>query len=284
MMRCTIRRRRFDSWDFQQRKGKVKKSTVSPKQAKTTAAITGKLEGHDFAKLFPLLQGDDFDELVTDIKVNGLQEPITKHEGKILDGLSRYRACEKAGVEPRFVDYKGNAPLAFVLSKNLRRRHLTADQRAVIAIGVLPFFEAEAKKRQKEHGGTAPGKSKTLPNGSSGSDGESVAQAAKATGAGINRVQLVKRIKDKNPKDFDAIKAGRLTSAQAEQKLRPGKPTKKEINAHSRRVVAAPATAGSATLDMVPDGSGTRRWTDEPKPSEIDVRTTNLNVATLQEI
>jgi hypothetical protein len=90
-----------------------------------------------------------FGDLVADIKDNGLVEPITLHEGRILDGRGRYLACREAGVEPRFEEWEGASPIAFVLSRNLHRRHLTDDQRAALAADALPMLEAEARDRQR---------------------------------------------------------------------------------------------------------------------------------------
>lgn len=89
-------------------------------------------EFHPLAKIFPLIEGAPFDELVSDIKENGLREPITLMEGAILDGRNRYRACGAAGVDIQTVDFVGD-PLKFVISKNLRRRNLKDGQRALIA-------------------------------------------------------------------------------------------------------------------------------------------------------
>jgi hypothetical protein len=55
---------------------------------------------HPLADLFPLLEGQEFDDLVKDIKQNGLREKIDLYEGKIADGRNRYRALLKNGIDP----------------------------------------------------------------------------------------------------------------------------------------------------------------------------------------
>ena len=92
---------------------------------------------HSAANLLPLLGGPEFESLVRDIRTHGLCEPIILLEGTILDGRNRYRACKVAGIEPRFERWvprhEGDTPLAFVLSRNVERRHLNESQRAMIA-------------------------------------------------------------------------------------------------------------------------------------------------------
>lgn len=91
------------------------------------------MKTHPFADILPLLEGEAFDALVADIRANGLMEPITIHHDKILDGRNRHRACAAAGIEPRFRDYDGDDPLAFVVSMNVQRRHLDESQRGMVA-------------------------------------------------------------------------------------------------------------------------------------------------------
>ncbi len=107
-------------------------------------------EFHSVANLFPLMQGAAFEELVADIRKNGLREAIlVDGEARILDGRNRYRACLAAGVEPRFEVWNGEGSLAgLALSLNLKRRHLNESQRALVAARLAKMMEAEAKKRR----------------------------------------------------------------------------------------------------------------------------------------
>jgi N6-adenosine-specific RNA methylase IME4 len=95
---------------------------------------------HAMANIFPLLEGPEFEALVADIKTYGLADKITMHEGQTLDGRNRWRALLRNGLtnaeilrahtEPLA---EGTDPLAFVISKNLKRRHLDESQRAMVA-------------------------------------------------------------------------------------------------------------------------------------------------------
>lgn len=111
---------------------------------------------HPLCTFFPRLTDSAFSDLVDDIRVNGLRQPIVLHDGMILDGGNRYRACIEAGIEPSFVEYIGNDIVLFVLSANLHRRHLTPGQRASIVASAQNWAKAHPPHRIKEGCHVAP--------------------------------------------------------------------------------------------------------------------------------
>jgi hypothetical protein len=91
------------------------------------------IQPHYLANLFPMMDEPDLAELVRDIERFGQREPIVLLDNKILDGRNRFKACLQLGITPKFREYHGNDPIGFVVSLNLKRRHLTTSQRAMVA-------------------------------------------------------------------------------------------------------------------------------------------------------
>lgn len=88
---------------------------------------------HPLAQLFPMIEGAEFTALVEDVKTNGVRRAVVLFEGMILDGRNRYMAARDAGVGYPVVEFTGPDPVAFVVSENLRRRHMTESQRGMVA-------------------------------------------------------------------------------------------------------------------------------------------------------
>ena len=113
---------------------------------------------HPYSEVFPLIEGAEFDALVDDIKAHGLREKIWCFKGAILDGRNRFLACKKAGVKAITRPFKGSeaSALAFVISANLQRRHLTVEQRAFVGARIATLqrgdnqHTARAATSQKE--------------------------------------------------------------------------------------------------------------------------------------
>lgn len=178
------------------------------------------LEFHPIANTFPMFSKEKRDELAEDIKLHGLLDPVWLYEGKILDGRNRYEACKSAGVKVTTRKYEGDTPVAFVVSHNSKRRDLTKGQRAAVALNLKPFFEDEAKGRQKEHGNTAPGKPKDTSGINSGSDtGDSRDFAGEQMGVNGKYVSDVETIRESAPQKFEAIQSGDKTITEAKREL-----------------------------------------------------------------
>ena len=137
---------------------------------------------HPAAELFPLMSEPELRELGEDIKKNGLRSPIVVYKDNLLlDGRNRLDAMELVGVKVRFEPDEGGAfkffylhddahdydgdddsvfdsdagvietfhgdPYAFVLSANIHRRHLTAEQKRDL-IAKLVKAKPEQSDRQ----------------------------------------------------------------------------------------------------------------------------------------
>ena len=110
------------------------------------------LEFHKASEIFPLMSDAEFQELKVDIKAHGLREPIWIYESQILDGRNRYRACQELGIEPEYKEWSsdnGDDPVSFVVSMNLKRRHLKEGQRAMIAAKLADMKQGERTDLRK---------------------------------------------------------------------------------------------------------------------------------------
>ncbi|RAU21093.1 hypothetical protein CU669_15170 [Paramagnetospirillum kuznetsovii] len=162
---------------------------------------------HPYAQIFPLMSKEDFSRLVDDIRANGLRDPITvTSDGFILDGLNRYAACTNSTVEPRFEIYDGqqDGMLAFVLSKNLARRHLTESQRAAVA----------AKLANLEHGDNQHTKEEPQICGTSQAD------AAAMLNVSERSVNAAKKVQKADPALFAKVESGDIAVSRAEKMVR----------------------------------------------------------------
>lgn len=170
-------------------------------------------ESHPAAKLFPMLENGEMQELVADIRRNGLLHSIVLFDGKILDGRNRYVACGMAKVQPHFEKYSGVcSPTEYVLATNLKRRQLTASQKATIAVECLPLLESEARDRQRE-----AGKLKQVLAEASKGQARDIAAAA----VGVNKAYVsdAKKIKEQAPQVFEQVARGEKTISEAKREV-----------------------------------------------------------------
>lgn len=185
------------------------------------------MKAHPIADVWPMMPEDKLAELAEDIRKNGQLVPVWLYEDKILDGRNRWAACWLAGIQPKTKEYTGNEPTAFAVSLNDRRRHMGKSALAAVAAELEPHFAADAKRRQKQHGGTAPGKPKTLPEKVpevKKGDGDARKAAAISVGVNDRYVSDAKKVKAEAPEVFERLKAGKITLQDAKREVKK-KPT-----------------------------------------------------------
>lgn len=204
------------------------------------------MTAHPAAELFPLMTDAELRETADDIREHGLNEPIILLDGLVLDGRNRLRACEMIGVEPRFVDWdgRGGSPVAFVLSENLHRRHLSASQRALIANKARPMFEAEAREAQRGgQGGTllAPKVEQATR------EAETARKAATLAGVSTSSVYAAARVEREAPSLVAEIMAGKTSLGTVVREINGTRQTRTHVkDKHAELVKRADAVARMA--------------------------------------
>ncbi len=156
------------------------------------------LQFHPLANIFPLIDGAEFNALVEDIRANGLRENIVLLDGAILDGRNRYRACLLAGEHPRTIEYLGDDPVGFVVSLNLRRRHLDESQRAIVAAKLANLSDGQTKSGASIEAAVSQ---------------NDAAQMLNVSRSGVQRARAV--IDDGAPELVEAVEHGRVSVSAA---------------------------------------------------------------------
>jgi hypothetical protein len=180
---------------------------------------------HPVVNLFPPMTGEEYQSLKADIQqAQRLYDPCRLWRGQLVDGRHRLRACRELGIEPWFVEVDGDEAdmIRLVVGLNLSRRHLSSSQKAAVGVefqDLLTKMAEEAKGRQQKHGGTAPGRPRTLPQQvgevSSPHACEVNEQLAQSVGTNRQYVADAKMLRAEAPAVLACVKAGDLTMSAA---------------------------------------------------------------------
>jgi len=177
------------------------------------------------------------------IAADGLHEEIVTHEGRILDGRHRYRACMETGVTPRFRAYSGDAPLLFVIAQNIHRRHLTITQRADLGIRLRPEIARETAEHHRRivARNLVQNASRTAPIGAvreSEASGSTDEQVSKIVGIGERTFQRAVALEKNAPALYEKMVVGEMTITGAYDQMRETEP---QATASAPRLYSLPA-------------------------------------------
>jgi hypothetical protein len=199
---------------------------------KLTNEEISKLEFHPLANLFPLLQDEELQKIVDDIKVDGFREheQIVIHEGKILDGRNRYKATQLAGYkleQANFRDFNLETegdPYRFVISKNIYRRHLTKSQCAAI----LAEMYDQLPKREP-----GPQLIKSSIDDLTPCADQLKQELAATKGIGVQSLEKAAHLFRKSPLLHRKVKEGKMTLHKASQEFKKQKQGEKAYAARA---------------------------------------------------
>lgn len=210
----------------------------------------------------------EFAELCEDIEQNGQREPVTLFEGKILDGRNRYNACRELGLEvwAKEWDHVGS-PLAFVISHNLRRRHLDESQRALVASRIASY--------------DSPGRpAKNAPIGANISQADaakllnvsrqSVSRATKVQKEGVN--ELVERVESGEMSVAAAADFVTKHPSKAKQSRILKKSRGKVVHLASRLKVESKLRKARTTMDVCMTCNGDLPATEENFVADLEAK------------
>ena len=173
-----------------------------------------KMQFHEAANIFPLMDSNDLASLTEDIRKNGQRESIKVFDGLIVDGRNRYLACEACGCEAKFETVKPSDPVAYVVSLNLHRRHLTLAQSAMCAARAREVYEKQAKERQQVRKGDQAGASvENLPQLDSGKARDKAGAAFGVSGKSVDHATRV--IEKGIPELAKAVDEGKIKISRA---------------------------------------------------------------------
>ena len=220
--------------------------------------LCGEFRVHPSAAKLPLMTGEawtDFKEAIR--QAGGNREPVVVEDGVLIDGRNRVQAVEELKAEGHPVELlvsgRSGCDLEtvteYILRTNVKRRHLTEDQRAAIALDLLPRIKAERAEQQwatriqpgelrNPHGRSgkpemaeasspSPSEEERRERSRRKAGSSTVGQLAKGAGVTEHRIKQVKK----------ALEVG---GPEVKERLLRGEVTAKEINRKSPKPREAP--------------------------------------------
>ena len=191
---------------------------------------------HPAASLFPLLEGEEFEELYLSILQHGLRQPIVVDGKVLIDGRNRLRAVEALRAKGEKVELRiaqwvddGRNVADWIYDTNAVRRHLSEDAHAMVSAAIYPLIakeneaRREASKFKKGQSGNPNGKKQAESKSSPPARRDTKAKDARSTAGQVAARAKVSLHKAKQAVKLDkAVEAG-IVSPEVKQEVISGK-------------------------------------------------------------
>jgi len=198
----------------------------------------------EFRDLIPPLTQEEQQGLLESILEEGCRDPIIVHNNTIIDGHNRYEICREMHIPFRTAPFPQENPTKddlkiWIIKNQFARRNITNFQRADLALELEPLIAAKAKEKQREHGGTAPGR--TLCQ-ISDEVIDTKKELAKIAGVSHDTIAKVKKIRSRANGDLiKKVQSGEVSINEAYKTVRAGeKAEQKQIAIDQINAISEP--------------------------------------------
>ena len=153
----------------------------------------------------------DIGPLAASIKELGLLHPIViRPDGRLIAGERRLAASKSLGwktVPVTRVDL--DEVIRGEFAENAFRKDFLPSEIEAIRRALEPYEKAAAKERQRQHGGTAPGRRKQSgkPSTNDGRTRDRIGAVAGLSGRSLAKIQAIVEAAEKHPRRFGALVA-----------------------------------------------------------------------------
>lgn len=200
------------------------------------------LKIHPAADLVPRMRPDEWKAFLEDVKKNGVLEPVVVDGFTLLDGRHRLDASRESGFDRiaiREVNLSPKEQIEYIIRSSVLRRHLSDDQRAILAARLREPLSKEAKRERASKGGRSNG-GNLLPHVGNKSKTNTLIEAARDLNVSKKKVEKAVELQRKSPDLADKVLAGDLKLKDAERSVRRSERVKRiaEVSKNNAKPLA----------------------------------------------
>ena len=170
-----------------------------------------------FKELIPKLADEEYAQLESNLKENGIREPISIWENTIIDGHNRYEIAMKYNLPFKTESYNfenESDAILWIIKNQLGRRNMSAYDRSILALRLKPVIAEKAKEKQSDAGGALRQKSDKAPI-------DTKKELAELAGVSHDTISKVEKIEQQGtPEIIERIKRGDISIHGAYQAVK----------------------------------------------------------------
>ena len=226
----------------------------------------------EFKELIPPLTDDEFKQLEANLLRDGCKEPLTVWDGILIDGHNRCNICQQHSIKFKIDEIKFKSrdhAMAWIDERQLGRRNLDDDKRAMVADDLVQRLSKIAVVEQRKIAGAASAKARKEANESADSALSLKSKTSKPKGRKQNRTRT-KVAKEKKISDRKLRHAAEIKKAdkQVADMVLNGKIKLTE----GKKLIALPEDARRKAIKAIKSGTDVRTAVREAKKEGYNAR------------